>query len=103
MPTWSPDDESIEREYLRDPGDVALRDRIKSLMVACWPRWLSPFEIEMSLVARRVPRTMREMLEDDRKLPEHLRQFEEKEVPNAKRGKHKVYRVIVRAAPPTLF
>jgi hypothetical protein len=85
--------------------DPTIKQRINSLLVATWPRWWSPHEMEIAVPVRRTPRAMREMLAEDRARPFEQRLYEEKEVENTStgKGKHKVYRALIHKAPPTLF
>lgn len=104
MPTWSPDSERDLPEREAYVPNYAISQQIEALLVATWPRWLSPFEISVSLAARSAPRRLRELMEEDRQRPESCRKFEERDVANANgASKHKVYRSLVRRQTPTLF
>lgn len=101
-------DDRFERaldEVSAHAPDTTIKDRIHALLVGTWPRWWSPFEVSFAVMARRGPRAMREMMEEDRRRPLAERQYEEKEVPNTStgRGKHKVYRALVKQQAPRLF
>ena len=83
---------------------ATIKQRIDVTLVASWPRWWSPHEREAASNVRRVPRALREVMEQDRRMPEHLRCYEEKELDNADgKAKHKVYRHLNRHKEPTLF
>lgn len=98
------DDENEPDDERARAAGTALRHGIHALLVASWPRWLEPREMELALVARRVPRTLRAMMEEDRARPYEMRLYEEREVQNSNNSqRHKVYRALVRKAPPTLF
>lgn len=59
------DDDDFEVENADHRRQVAtLRARIEALLIATYPRWLEPRQIEQALIARRVPRTLRAMMFD---------------------------------------
>jgi hypothetical protein len=83
---------------------ATIKQRIDAMLQATWPRWWSPHELEAAINVRRVPRALREMMEQDRAKQAHLRRYEEQEIDNADRkAKHKVYRYLNRRQEPTLF
>lgn len=104
-------DDRFDRDEPFDLNDAesvrvraALRAQIHSLLVATWPRWWEPRDLENALIARRVPRTLRDMMAEDRLRPFAERLYEEREVPNVNNSqKHKVYRALIRSVDPTLF
>ena len=58
-------DDRFERDAAGQYGegsmpDLTIKQRINSLLVATWPRWWSPHEMEIAVPVRRTPRAMRE-------------------------------------------